>query len=245
MSAVNKAMVLAAGVGSRLGELTQTQPKCLIKIGETTMLEQVCLRLKAAGVKALVINLHHFSEQIEAYVKEKRFFGLSINFSREERLLGTGGGLKRAKQFFDDVNDLFVHNADIYSDIDLQALAMQHQGQKPLATLAVMKRKSSRYLMFKDGKLCGWQNPQERKSEMLINGGEELAFSGIQIVSSALFKYMEQEEEEEFSIISTYMKAVRAEERVVAYRADKNYWLDMGTPEKLEELRDKLKTSTA
>ena len=235
-----KAMILAAGVGSRLGAETQNRPKALVEAGGRTMIEHVILKLKSAGVSSIIINLHYLSSQIEDFIKRNHSFGLQIEFSREDQLLDTGGGLYNARSFFEGEEMFFLHNCDIYSEIDLAELAETHRRKKAAATLAVMERPSSRMLVFdKEDLFVGWDN--DKAGNHLIRTVEQparLAFSGIHAISPVLFKYMDGPSAK-FSIIESYLKAATANERVVAYRMP-NYWIDIGKPETLKELRTRL-----
>ena len=235
-----KAMVLAAGLGTRLGELGRTTPKCLVQAGGKSMLEHVITRLRQAGVTEIVINLFHLGEQIESFVDPSKL-GISVQFSKETELLGTGGGLKAAAQHFAREELFLMHNADIYSEINLRALIAAHRTKRPLATLAVMERETSRPLVF-DGasQLVGWESKENQKQD-LLGAAEPLrryAFSGIQVLSPEVFNHMAGERGS-FSIIRTYMNAARAHKPIVAYLTDE-YWLDIGTPDKLKQLNQHL-----
>lgn len=236
-----KAMILAAGWGSRLGELTRHTPKCLIDVGGKPMLQHILERLKAAGVTSVVINLFHLGDQIRDFLARDSF-GLEVAFSPEPELLGTGGGIKHAKALLKDAPFFIVHNSDVYSDLSLTELVAQHQQTRALATLAVMDRPSNRPLVFdSSGRLCGWENVERGTGEVFGSDPMpmQLAFSGIQVVSTDIFNYME-DEQGEFSSITVYLKAAQARQNILAYRMDSAYWLDMGTPSKLAELRQLL-----
>jgi MurNAc alpha-1-phosphate uridylyltransferase len=235
-----KAMILAAGLGTRLGKITDATPKCLVNIGGKTLLEAVVENLQRAGVQEIVINLHHLAAQVQTFVEQRKNFGLRIHFSHEPQILGTGGGLKQARQWLGEEN-FFVHNADIYSTVNLQALRTAHEKSGAIATLAVMKRETDRALVFtQHGNLVGWDNAKENKSD-LLGQGERFGFSGIQIVSPKLFEFMEQEQGS-FSIIRPYMKAARAGLDIKAFEMTDAYWIDAGTPERLEKLRSDIAT---
>ena len=241
-----KAMVLAAGFGSRLGEMSKTTPKCLVEVAGKSMLEHVVDRLRLAGVTEIVINLHHLADQVRTFVIERGNFGLKVHFTEESEILGTGGGLKNARKFFDAVPAFYVHNADIYSEIDLRALADAHRHTGAIATLATMSRPTSRPLVFgMSGNLVGWESKENSRGELLPYEGPlvRYAFCGVQVVSSAIFKYMEPLSGA-FSTIRTYLEAARAGERVRAYDCGSAYWMDMGSPEKLAELRRHLSKAT-
>lgn len=237
-----KAMVFAAGVGSRLKELTQSTPKCLVDLGDgTTMLGRVLTNLRRAGVVSVMINLHHLPDRIEEYLASHQF-GLQIAFSKEEKLLGTGGGLKKAAWFFDDGKPFIVHNSDIYTDLDLRALVSYHAGHNGIGTLATMDRPTGRHLLFDgDNALVGWENKDV--PPVLIKNSEQVrkaAFSGIQVLHPEIFEYMKSHDGD-FSTISAYLTAAEAGEKLYSFDMSHAYWIDMGTPEKLRELQGTLK----
>src|SRR6056297_57245 len=147
-----KAMIFAAGIGSRLQPLTWEKPKALVEVGGKTMLEHTILHLKHYGIRSIVINVHHLAGQIRQFVEQNEGFGLDIALSDEtEQLLDTGGGLKKASWFFKDEEPFIVHNVDVLSNLDLNQLYQYHLRQHALATLAVRQRESSRYLLFDSG----------------------------------------------------------------------------------------------
>ena len=232
-----KAMVLAAGVGSRLKPLTDRIPKALLDVGGAPMIERVIRRLKAAGVTELVVNLFHLGDRIVEFLSSQGDFGLRIEFTREAELLDTGGGLKNAAWFFDDGRPFFLHNVDVLSDIDLEKLLRFHHTVGALATLAVQSRPGSRQLLFdRDGRLCGRESPEAVEwAKGPRNDIERLAFTGIHVIDPAIFPRMT--ETGAFPITRTYLRLVREGERIAAYRADGRYWQDIGSPEKLEAAR--------
>jgi len=228
-----KAMVLAAGLGTRLRPLTDDRPKALVEVAGRTLLE-ICLeRLRGLGVSEVIVNTHHFADMVEAYLKAHGNFGMRIEVSREDTLLDTGGGLKQAAWFFLESGDdepFLVHNVDVMSAINLGAMVRFHRERGALATLAAQERKSSRYLLFdKDGLLCG------RETELVRDRGETtaLAFAGIHVLSPRIFG--EMTEEGAFSIIAAYLRLAGAGEKVVAFRADGCAWRDLGKPESIAE----------
>lgn len=238
-----KAMLFAAGKGTRLKPLTDRHPKCLVTAGNKTLLEHNILKLRAAGVDTLVINTHHFGDQVSTFI-DSNDFGMTIHISREEELLETGGGLLHASEHFLNEEAFIVCNSDIYSDIDLGALISQHKQNQSLATLAVADRVTSRYLRFNEqDHLCGWEN---RKSGETISWNHDTfktkAFQGTQIISPGLFDFM-GDMGKIFSTIPVYMKAAQAGERISAFPMDHSYWIDIGTVEKLEALREHLHSS--
>lgn len=238
-----KAMVFAAGLGSRLGEITQSLPKCLVDIGGQTILAHVLQQIARSGIREICINLHHHGEQIADYLKDHDNFGLRVEFSRETSLLETGGGLKKAASFFEGSEPFLLHNSDVYSDVDLSSMIAAHNHSHPLATLAVMDRSSSRRLLFDEKEeLVGWENREKPARELVRNAGEvhALAFSGIHVVSPKLFDYM-KDETGAFSITRTYFAAAKAGEVIRGFRMDSSFWLDVGTPERLASLREKIR----
>jgi NDP-sugar pyrophosphorylase family protein len=232
-----KAMILAAGVGSRLQPLTHDIPKALLEVGGAPMIERVIRRLQAAGVTELVVNLFHLGERIVGFLASKNRFGLRIEFTREVELLDTGGGLKNAAWFFDDSRPFFLHNVDVLSDIDLEGLLRFHERGGALATLAVQSRPGSRQLLFdRGGQLCGREAPEGLEwAREPLQGVERLAFTGIHVIEPAIFPKMT--ETGAFPITQTYLRLAGEGERVLAYRADGSYWQDVGSPEKLEAAR--------
>src|SRR5229473_984148 len=152
-SAVMKAMILAAGLGTRLRPLTDTRAKALVELSGRTLLEITLTRLRTFGITEVIINVHHFADQVISYLKSHNNFGLRIEISREEILLDTGGGLKKAAWFFqensgNDAEAFFLHNVDVLSSIDLALMLQSHKESDSLVTVAVQKRESSRQLLF-------------------------------------------------------------------------------------------------
>lgn len=232
-----KAMILAAGVGSRLRPLTDEIPKALIDVGGVPMIERVIRRLKSVGVTEIVVNLFHLGHRIVAFLASQGNFDLRIEFTRETELLDTGGGLKNASGFFDDGRPFFLHNVDVLSDIDLAALLRCHQEAGALATLAVQSRSGSRLLLFdRDGRLCGRETREGVEwAEAPVPGVERLAFTGIHVIDPAIFPRMT--EAGIFPITKTYLRLAGQREKIVAFRCDGSFWHDIGSPEKLERAR--------
>ncbi len=229
-----KAMVFCAGTGTRLLPLTGNQPKALVKVNMMPMLMLTILRLKSSGFTDIIINLHHFPGQIIDFLKEHDNFGVNIAISDESgELLDTGGGLKKASWFFADKHPFLLHNVDVVSDIDLRKMMRFHQTSYALATLAVSKRKSSRYLLFNQNKvLCGWQNVEtgEKKIMRASQEPEPYAFSGIHVVEPKLLQLIR--EEGKFSIIQLYLRLARSND-ILGYVHDNTNWYDLGRPENI------------
>jgi NDP-sugar pyrophosphorylase family protein len=231
-----KAMILAAGLGTRLRPLTDNRPKALVEVAGRTMLEITLSRLRAFDVRDVIINVHHFADMIIEYLKVNDNFGMHIEVSREEALLDTGGGLKKAAYFFlEDSNGserpFILHNVDVISTIDLRRMVQFHTENQALATLAVQDRETSRYLLFDERlRLCGRRSGPDQKDEFgrSSESVKALAFSGIHIISPRLFAMMI--EEGAFSIITSYLRLAAYEEEILAFRADEYYWCDLGRP---------------
>jgi NDP-sugar pyrophosphorylase family protein len=237
-----KAMILAAGLGTRLRPLTDDRPKALVEINGRTMLEITLSRLHSFGVSEVIVNVHHFADMVLDYLKKNGNFGMRIEISRENLLLDTGGGLKKAAWFFKESSvhsaidaPFVVHNVDVLSTIDLRRMAQSHTENRALATLAVQDRKTSRYLLFDDQlQLCGRQT-QKDQPELVrkCEPAKPLAFCGIQVISPRLLAMMT--ENGAFSIISSYLRLGAHGEKVQAFRADEYYWRDLGRPENVAQ----------
>lgn len=235
-----KAMILAAGLGTRLHPLTNTAPKALVDVGGATMLEVVLKRLAAAGVTEVAINTHHFGEKITEFLTAKKNFGLKIELSRENFFpLETGGGLKKISWFFNDGKPFFLHNCDIFTEMDLGAMYKAHLESGALATLAVKERDSSRQLLFDaDLNLQGRFKAENETFEWTVCPVENparLAFSGVHVISPAIFKLMT--ETGIFSITEVYLRLAGAGQKIKGFRMDDFYWQDIGSLEKLESVR--------
>ena len=228
-----RAMVLAAGLGTRLRPLTDDRPKALVEVAGRTMLELTLARLTAVGISEVIVNVHHFADKVIEYLQAHKNFGMRIEVSREETLLDTGGGLKKAAWFFVDQNESFlVHNVDVLSTIDLCRLVEFHTERKALATLAVQNRETSRYLLFDDElQLCGRRAGRDGKPELVrpCASPQAYAFTGIHVVSPRFLTLMT--EEGVFSVISPYLRLSGEGERITAFHSDAYYWRDLGRPE--------------
>ena len=232
-----KAMIFAAGLGTRLLPLTESLPKALVSVNSKPLLEHVILKLHAAGFSKIIINIHHLADQIESYLKKNNYFGLDITLSKEEQLLDTGGGLKKAARFFEDDEPFIVHNVDILSDINLSSLYKAHLEQKVLATLAVKRRKTTRYLLFdQKGFLVGREIDKKiipAKSGERLTNYQRLSFLGIHIISPKIFRFFP--DQDIFSILDVYLNGSNAGGKVNYTIPEHSYWFDMGRSENLIE----------
>lgn len=229
-----KGMILAAGLGTRLKPFTDSHPKALAPVNGKTLLQRNIEYLASYGVDDILINVHHFADQIIQHVEENQQFGIKITISDEtDQVLETGGGLKKARWFLDNNEPFVLMNVDILTDMNLQEFIAYHHSQKSLVTLAISDRESSRcFLWNEDNLLCGWRNKQtgeERISRMEPNLKEK-SFSGIHIIDPAFFSFLTQEGK--FSIVDTYLEAARTE-RIVGFDHSGCHLLDVGKPESI------------
>lgn len=240
-----KAMILAAGLGTRLRPLTNDRPKALVQVANRTLLEITLARLKEFGIGDVVVNVHHFADMIVEYLKAKRNFGMNIEISREDILLDTGGGLKKAGWFFSGSSEPFLlHNVDVISNIDLEEMVRFHQDGNNLATLAVKDRPTSRYLLFDEQRqLCGRRLVREERLEIVrsTQKRDELAFSGIHILSPRIIQMLSGEGP--FSIIESYLDLAKRGEKILAFRADDYDWRDVGTVESVKRASAEVEAS--
>ncbi|HET8888124.1 MAG TPA: nucleotidyltransferase family protein [Candidatus Angelobacter sp.] len=245
-----KAMVLAAGLGTRLRPLTDDRPKALVEVGGRTLLDITLNRLRNFGIHDVIINVHHYADMVIERVKAAGNFGMRIEFSREDILLDTGGGLKKAAWFLGGTSSaqaeepFILHNVDVISTIDLQRMVEVHNEGKALATLAVQERKTSRYLLFNEQReLCGRRLVKEEKTEMVQPARQvaKLAFTGIHVISPRIFPLLA--EEGIFSIVPAYLRLASQGEKVMAFRADEYYWRDLGKPENIQQAERDIKAN--
>ena len=232
-----KAMVLAAGLGTRLRPLTDDRPKALVNAGDRTLLEITLTRLKQFGIRDVIVNVHHFADMIVEYLRANDNFGLNVKISREDMLLDTGGGLKKAGWFFDgDSEPFLLHNVDVISTIDFQEMLRFHDDRRGLATLAVQDRPTSRYLIFDEHEeLCGRRLVRRQKLEIArpSQARVELAFAGIHVISPRLISLLTSQGA--FSIIDSYLELAGGGEKISGFRADRYNWRDLGTVESLRQ----------
>jgi NDP-sugar pyrophosphorylase family protein len=232
-----KAMIFAAGLGKRLGSITENIPKALVDINGKTALHLAVERCSFYGFNDIIINVHHFADMVEAEVESLNNLGFRISVSDErDMLLENGGGLYKAKNFFDN-NPFLMYNVDIISDLDLSMLYRLHTEKKGLATLAVRHRPGKRYLLVdSQGQLRGWRNIST--GEQILAGRmhdelHEIAFSSMHIAEPEIFNYMS---EGIYTMIDLYLR-LAAEHNIFTLKHDEGYWLDVGTPENLDHVR--------
>jgi len=250
-----KAMILAAGLGTRLRPLTNDRPKALVELNGRTLLEITIERLKYFGIREIIVNVHHHADQIVAYLKSRQNFGIQIAISHEDDLLlDTGGGLKKASWFFlenDSQEPFLLHNVDILSTIDFKQMLESHKKSGALATLAVQQRTSSRQLLFDENNLLIGRRlnnvdqlvsasgsnvsdcHSERSEKSVFSSVAPLAFSGIHVIFPRLLTLFT--ESGVFSIIDAYLRLAATGEKISAFRADNFYWHDLGRLEDLKQ----------
>jgi NDP-sugar pyrophosphorylase family protein len=244
-----RAMILAAGLGTRLRPLTENRPKALVEIAGRTLLEITLARLRSSGITDVIINVHHFAGMILDFLENNKNFDMNVVVSPEEVLLDTGGGLKQAAYFFlehsvDREEPFLLHNVDVLSTIDLPRMVQFHTERQALATLAVQERKSSRHLLFQeDSELCGRRTGQDSTTELVRSSErvQPLAFCGVHVISPRFLAMMN--EEGAFSIITSYLRLAGAGEKILGFRADEYYWCDLGTPESVAQAAGDLQRS--
>lgn len=231
-----KAMILAAGLGSRLKDFTKNTPKALIKIKDKTLLEIVVSNLKSQGIRDIIINVHHHLQQIIDFVETNNNFGINIAFSKENELLDTGGGVKKASWFFDDNEPFLLYNVDVISDINISQMLDFHKTNNSDVSIAIRSRKTSRYFLFDaNNRLCGWKNEATNEEKIVRESPQKMlsfSFMGIHIISPEVFKYFSKKEK--FSIVDFYL-SIAVENRILGFQADKYSWIDCGKPENLRQ----------
>lgn len=239
-----QAMILAAGIGSRLRHITSDIPKCLVKVAGRSVLEWNIEKLKNVGVSRLVINLHHRARQVSDFLDQNNDFGITILRSHEPELLNTGGGIKNAEASFLAHEPIIIINADILSGVNLLAASDFHRSNDAMATLITRSPTDDRVLLFhqKTGHLHGWQNASQRSivpSDKSVSDDSLIArgFCGIQIISPKVLEFFAPSSEKESSI-SGYLRAVSENQKILEFQANADSWFDIGTPEQLSECRE-------
>jgi len=235
-------MIMAAGKGTRLGKITETIPKVLVDINGKSLLQLAVEKCARYGFDDIIVNVHHLADKAEEEISRLKRSGFRITVSDErELLLENGGGLYKARGFFDK-SPFLVYNADIVSDLDLSALYRFHKKSNSLATLSVRNRKGNRFLLVdSDGVLKGWCN--KATGEKILAGEvnedlSEVGFSSMQIIDPEIFNYMK---EGIYTIVSLYLELAPSH-KIVTYRCDDGYWFNVGTPEDLVNVTAFLKS---
>jgi len=234
-----KAMIFAAGLGTRLNNETSDKPKALVEVGGKPLLQHVIEKLKREKITEIVVNVHHFSELVISFLHNNDF-GIPIHISDEtEKLLDTGGGLKKAARFLNGIDPILIYNVDIIGNLSLQLLLKEHLKLGALVTLAVKNRETQRYFKFDENKqLVGWINKKTKETKISIpenfEQATEMAYSGIHIVQPEIFSLMP--ETNRFSITDFYLELAK-KHSIKGFFDDSDLWMDVGRPEQLEEAR--------
>ena len=229
-----KAMILAAGLGTRLKPFTDKHPKALAIVNGKSLLQRNIEYLQNFGINEVVVNVHHFAGKVITAIKNNNGFGSNIIVSDEtEEILETGGAIKKASWFFQGNEPFILMNVDVLTDMDMDLMIKQHITQKPLATLAVTTRKTSRYFLFDEvDNLCGWKNEYtgEQKMSKEIICHTQKAFSGIHIIAPEIFSLIKQEGK--FSIIDVYLELCKTRP-IMAFDHSTSKFVDVGRPESI------------
>jgi len=235
-----QAMILAAGLGTRLKPITDEMPKALVEVNGKTLLEIAIRNLIENDFRRIVVNVHHFADKVKDFI-DKNTFAADIFISDEsDLLLDTGGGIKHAQKFFDD-SPILVHNVDIISNLNLKEFYQFHLSDDALASLVVSNRESNRYLFFNDDNiLCGWQDVKKEEKILVRDDVKlhQLAFSGIHILNPHLIESFPKEEV--FSVIKAYLKIASTED-IQAYVSNDLRWIDVGKIDSLEKAEELIK----
>jgi len=229
-----KALILAAGLGTRLFPYTSDRPKALVELNGITLLERAIRKVNELNVSEIVINIHHFGEHIIEFLDEKENFHLPIKISDErDQLLDTGGAILKARPLLGDLEPFLVYNVDILSSIDLNELSVYHTSRGGLATMAVRDRMTDRYMVFNPEMiLSGWRNIKTGEEKLVRNSNrlENYAFSGIQIVEPEIFSLIT--ETGKFSVIQLYLR-LAGQHNIYGFSDQSSLWMDLGRPEQL------------
>lgn len=230
-----RAMIFAAGLGTRLKPFTDHHPKALAEVNGKTLLEHSIRYLQKFGIEDVIVNVHHFADQIEDVINENSGFGSWVTISDERNeVLETGGGLKKAADHFIGDEPFVVMNVDVLTNLDLGKMIAQHKDSDALATLAVMKRESSRQLLFDEHMLlCGWTNigTGEQKISREVLSMFPFAFSGVQVLSPGILSMPHQGK---FSMIDVYLHFAKTDV-IKGFDHTGNVFIDVGKPESLEK----------
>ncbi len=231
-----KAIILAAGLGTRLNEITKVVPKALVKVAGTTMLETVILKLSSQGITDFLVNIHHKGQDIIDFLIANDYFGLNIQISDErDQLLNTGGAILKARDFISGSEPVLIHNVDIVSDVNINELLEYHNFNNCIATLCVRKRDTNRYLLFDDDiNLIGWTNQKTdsyKWVESQYDRFKKLAFSGIYLINPDFVNNINQRGE--LSIIDSWLDIAKRE-TILGYLDESDIWHDLGTIERIK-----------
>jgi NDP-sugar pyrophosphorylase family protein len=237
---IQRAMLLAAGFGTRLKPFTDHHPKALAAVNGKSLLQRNIQYLQRYGIYEVIVNVHHFAEQIIQSIEDNKGWGSRITISDETgAILETGGGLKRAGWYFKEVNDFVLMNVDILTDLPLNEMMASHTSRQPLATLATSSRETSRYFLFDEtNRLCGWKNVKTGEEKIMRRNTVAIpkAFGGIHIISSEIFSLMKQQQKK-FSMVDVYL-SLCAQHDIFSFDHSGSKLIDVGRPESLAIAND-------
>lgn len=235
-----KSIIFAAGIGSRLGELTGNKPKALVEISGITLLEAAIRKLKKYGIDEIIINVHHFADMIEEFLWKNRNFDIRIELSDErEQLLETGGGLMKASWFFDDNKPFLTYNVDVLTSLDITSLIVFHKESDSLVSLACKKRNTERYFLTdKSNRLCGWENIKtgDRIDAIHSEGAvERVGYSCVTVMNPEIFDLIG--EKGVFSLTPIFLRLTE-KHPVMVYKHDQDYWTDIANQKRFDEANE-------
>lgn len=229
-----KAMILAAGLGTRLKPFTDNHPKALAMVNGKTLLQRNIEYLASFGITDVIVNVHHFPDQITESINKNNGFGSNVTISDEkDEVLETGGGLMKAQDYFDKDEPFVLLNVDILTNLNLLRMIKQHKSTNALATLAVTKRRTTRYFLFDElENLCGWKNINTREQKISREGGKyfKKAFSGVHVISPAIFPLVKLKGK--FSMVDVYLKLCKTN-CIMGYDHSTSKFIDVGKPESI------------
>lgn len=232
-----KTMIFAAGLGTRLGNITRNIPKALVPVKGIPILQIAIEKLKFHNFNQIIVNVHHFPDQIKQFLEANHDFGADIIISDEsDRLLETGGGLKKVSRFFIGEPAFLAYNVDVITNLDLNKIYDYHIHSEAIATLAVRSRKTKRYLLSDEkNNLCGWKNTSSGEQKIVrepVGSLKSLCFSGIHVLSPAIFDLMNGRDV--FPIMDTYLN-IASDFKILTYNHDSGFWLEIGNTKRLQE----------
>ncbi len=225
-----KAIIFSAGLGTRIQSISKGKPKALVSIHQKPLIEYAIEYLLKFGIESMIVNVHHQADMLEAYIRGSKYASLVSISDERDLLLDTGGGLLKAQSFFDGEDNFVALNVDVLTDLDLKEMMAFHLKHSPIATLAVRQRATSRYLLFdRQHRMVGWENrnTQERILHTDSENLTPLAFSGVHILSSKIWKYLEQEKNKKFSITPAYIR-IAQDEKIMGFEHQEGFWFDVG-----------------
>jgi NDP-sugar pyrophosphorylase family protein len=233
-----KAMIFAAGLGTRFKPWTDSHPKALALVNNKSLLQRNIEYLQRNGIKDVIINVHHFADQVQEAIQKNKGWGSKVVLSDErDELLETGGGLLKAKNLFTPGEKFISCNVDILTDLDINKLISFHEKHKALISFGVMNRQTSRYLLFdKNMRLCGWENTKTNQQRIVIPPPLEgvwgrLAYSCVVVFEYDIFRLMEENHfSGKYSLIDVYLK-LAADHLIMGYDHSGDKLVDVGRPE--------------